>query len=75
MTPPRSCNIKDIGIRIALDDSGNRVLLPESPARFPINTIKIDRSFVQEFGTAPDSTASDAVLRLAEISHDQHGRD
>ncbi len=61
---------RDLGIRIALDDFGTGYSSLSHLRIFPINTIKIDRSFVQEFDLASDATAIiTAVLRLARDLH------
>jgi diguanylate cyclase (GGDEF)-like protein len=57
---------KNLGIRIALDDFGTGYSSLSHLRSFPIDTIKIDRSFVREFGHGADSTAIiRAVLDLA----------
>jgi diguanylate cyclase (GGDEF)-like protein len=58
---------RDLGIRIALDDFGTGFSSLSHLRLFPIDTIKIDRSFVQEFGIASDATAiTTAVIRLSQ---------
>jgi diguanylate cyclase (GGDEF)-like protein len=57
---------KNIGIHIALDDFGTGYSSLSHLRLFPIDTIKIDRSFVNGFNVAADSTAIvTAVVRLA----------
>jgi diguanylate cyclase (GGDEF)-like protein len=57
---------KTMGVRIALDDFGTGYSSLSHLRTFPIDTIKIDRSFVREYGHGSDSTAIiRAVLNLA----------
>jgi diguanylate cyclase (GGDEF)-like protein len=57
---------KNLGVRIALDDFGTGYSSLSHLRNFPIDTIKIDRSFVREYGFSTDSTAIiRAVLNLA----------
>lgn len=43
--------MRDQGVNVALDDFGTGYASLNSLTRFPINTIKIDRSFVRDVGS------------------------
>ena len=55
------------GIRISIDDFGTGYSSLSHLKRFPINTVKIDRSFIRDITTDPDDAA--IVGAIITMSH------
>jgi predicted signal transduction protein with EAL and GGDEF domain len=61
------CKLKDLGVRIALDDFGTGYSSLAYLRRFPIDTLKIDRSFIRDLEQDPESVlVLESIIGLAQ---------
>jgi EAL domain-containing protein (putative c-di-GMP-specific phosphodiesterase class I) len=57
--------LKDLGVRLSLDDFGTGYSSLARLRLFPVHTVKIDRSFVQEIDLAGEAPLVTATIALA----------
>jgi diguanylate cyclase (GGDEF)-like protein len=60
-------DLRDLGVRLALDDFGKGYSSLSYLQQFPVNVVKIDRSFVAKLGD--DITSTMIVTAVVELAH------
>jgi diguanylate cyclase (GGDEF)-like protein len=59
--------LRELGIRIAVDDFGTGYSSLSYLRRFPVDVVKIDRSFIEDIATSPEEGAiAAAIVKLCE---------
>jgi EAL domain-containing protein (putative c-di-GMP-specific phosphodiesterase class I) len=62
--------IRDLGVPVGLDDFGTGYSSLAYLRQFPLDFVKIDRSFVQQLGAAPEAVA--IVRAIIDLAHGLH---
>jgi diguanylate cyclase (GGDEF)-like protein len=69
-TLERLTQIKALGVKLAIDDFGTGYSSLGYLRRFPIDCLKIDRSFVKDLGEGPEQSAvASAIMALGHALH------
>jgi EAL domain-containing protein (putative c-di-GMP-specific phosphodiesterase class I) len=64
----RITNLRDLGVRVALDDFGTGYSSLAYLQQFPVDALKIDRSFITALGTQPPEDRNSTALVRAVLA-------